>query len=92
MLMDFGMAPDLRMVERNMTMADSGREHVGYMSPELIEEGTYTEASDVYAFASLILEVRSGSCCALVFFAQPSMENRFCQANHRITNFLTSRP
>lgn len=60
MLMDFGMAPDLRMVERNMTMADSGREHVGYMSPELIEEGTYTEASDVYAFASLILEILSG--------------------------------
>ncbi|KAG8919667.1 hypothetical protein FRC01_001179 [Tulasnella sp. 417] len=60
MLMDFGMAPDLRMVERNMTMADSGRENVGYMSPELIEKGSYTKASDVYAFASLILEVLSG--------------------------------
>ncbi|KAG9038745.1 hypothetical protein FS837_001169 [Tulasnella sp. UAMH 9824] len=42
MLMDFGMAPDLRMVERNMTMADAGRENVGYMSPELIEEENYT--------------------------------------------------
>lgn len=60
MLMDFGMAPDLRMVERNMTMADSGRENVGYMSPELIEEGNYTKASDVYAFASLLLEILSG--------------------------------
>ncbi|KAG8911625.1 hypothetical protein FRC01_005613, partial [Tulasnella sp. 417] len=60
MLMDFGMAPDLRMVERNMTMADSGRENVGYMSPELIEEGNYTCASDVYAFGSLVLEIQSG--------------------------------
>ncbi|KIO17631.1 hypothetical protein M407DRAFT_84786, partial [Tulasnella calospora MUT 4182] len=60
MLMDFKMAPDLRMVELNMTMADSGRENVGYMSPELIEEGNYTEASDVYAFASLLLEIMSG--------------------------------
>ncbi|KAG8928266.1 hypothetical protein FRC01_006191 [Tulasnella sp. 417] len=60
MLMDFGMAPDLRMVERNMTMADSGRENVGYMSPELIEEGNYTVASDVYAFGSLVLEILSG--------------------------------
>ncbi|KAG9025439.1 hypothetical protein FS837_004937 [Tulasnella sp. UAMH 9824] len=41
-------------------MADSGRENVGYMSPELIEEGNYTAASDVYALASLILEVLSG--------------------------------
>ncbi|KAG8950371.1 hypothetical protein FRC04_007813, partial [Tulasnella sp. 424] len=56
MLMDFGMAPDLRMVERNMIMADSGRDNVGYMSPELIEEGNYTKSSDVYAFGALILE------------------------------------
>ncbi|KAG8922757.1 hypothetical protein FRC01_013643 [Tulasnella sp. 417] len=60
MLMDFGMAPDLRMVERNIMMADSGRENVGYMSPELIEGGNYTAASDVYAFASLVLEILSG--------------------------------
>ncbi|KAG8929027.1 hypothetical protein FRC01_005029 [Tulasnella sp. 417] len=60
MLMDFGMAPDLRMVERNVTMADSGRENVGYMSPELIEEENYTKPSDVYAFASLLLEILSG--------------------------------
>ncbi|KAG8923744.1 hypothetical protein FRC01_012400 [Tulasnella sp. 417] len=60
MLMDFRMAPDLRMVERSMTMADSGRENVGYMSPELIEEGNYTTASDLYAFASLLLEILSG--------------------------------
>ncbi|KAG8945578.1 hypothetical protein FRC04_000712 [Tulasnella sp. 424] len=60
MLMDFGMAPDLRMVERNMTMADSGRDNVGYMSPELIEEGNYTQATDVYAFGALVLEILSG--------------------------------
>ncbi|KAG8922984.1 hypothetical protein FRC01_013368 [Tulasnella sp. 417] len=57
MLMDFGMAPDVRMVERNITMADSAREIVGYMSPELIEERPYTTVSDVYAFGSLVLEV-----------------------------------
>ncbi|KAG8901199.1 hypothetical protein FRC01_009903, partial [Tulasnella sp. 417] len=60
MLMDFGMAHDLRMAERNMTIADAGRENVGYMSPEIIEEGNYTWASDVYAFGSLVLEIQSG--------------------------------
>ncbi|KAG8912762.1 hypothetical protein FRC00_003837 [Tulasnella sp. 408] len=60
MLMDFGMAPDLRFVERNMEQANPGREPIGYLSPELIEEGNYTEASDVYAFASLLLEILSG--------------------------------
>lgn len=92
MLMDFGMAPDLRMVERNMTMADSGRENVGYMSPELIEEGNYTESSDVYALASLILEVRRASCRLTVSFTQHSTENRSFRVTRRITSSLTSRP
>jgi len=57
MLCDFGMAPDLRLAEFGMTMADRDHGLVGYMAPELLQEGEYTKPVDVYAFGSLILEV-----------------------------------
>ncbi|KAG8958766.1 hypothetical protein FRC00_002314, partial [Tulasnella sp. 408] len=55
MLMDFGMAPDLRVAERNVTKALSDQELVGYMSPELLEDEVFTTASDVYSYGSLTL-------------------------------------
>lgn len=59
MLMDFGMAPDLRMAQGNEgTEKLYGKENIGYMCPEFVERGQYTEHSDVYAFAMLMLQVR----------------------------------
>ncbi|KAG8913669.1 hypothetical protein FRC00_001885 [Tulasnella sp. 408] len=57
MLMDFGMAPDLRVAERHITRVLSDQEFVGYMSPELVDDEVFTAASDVYAYGSLILHV-----------------------------------
>ncbi|XP_059431427.1 G-type lectin S-receptor-like serine/threonine-protein kinase CES101 isoform X2 [Corylus avellana] len=56
---DFGMA---KVFGRNDAEANTGRvvgTH-GYMSPEYIMEGNFSEKSDVYSFGVLILEIVSG--------------------------------
>ncbi|KIO20984.1 hypothetical protein M407DRAFT_80916, partial [Tulasnella calospora MUT 4182] len=57
MLMDFGMAPDLRVAERHITRALLDQDLVGYMSPELVEDQVFTAASDVYSYGALTLHV-----------------------------------
>jgi len=60
MLTDFGMAPDLQLAEFGMTIADRDQGLVGYLAPELLQEGEYTKATDMYALGSLILAIYSG--------------------------------
>lgn len=58
MLVDFGMAPDIRALERHITLQDPDWTSFRYMSPESIEEGVITTETDVYSFGLLALEVR----------------------------------
>nr|GMD75014.1 probable leucine-rich repeat receptor-like protein kinase At5g63930 [Ipomoea batatas] len=62
---------------------------LGYMAPEYITTGHFTEKSDVYAFGVIILQVLSGKCmlttstrvaaesCNLLGFIDPNLEGRF---------------
>jgi len=60
MLCDFGLLPDMQVAEFGMTTSDREiSSTAGYVSPELLETGQWTKASDIYAFGSLILEVLS---------------------------------
>lgn len=61
MLVDFGMAPDIRALERHITLQDPDWTSFRYMSPESIEEGVITTETDVYSFGLLALEVLSGN-------------------------------
>ncbi|KAI3981969.1 hypothetical protein MKX01_018875 [Papaver californicum] len=55
---DFGMA---RIFEGNQTIANTSRVvgTLGYMSPEYIMGGTFSEKSDVFSFGVLMLEIVS---------------------------------
>ncbi|VFQ88731.1 unnamed protein product [Cuscuta campestris] len=62
---------------------------LGYMAPEYITSGSFTEKSDVYAFGVVMLQVLSGKCmltsslraaaesCDFVGFIDPNLKGKF---------------